>query len=312
MTRLAPADIGLAFHSQIVDHLTANVSTLLLAEGIDHALLKGPSFARWLYDKDELRGYGDSDFLISRSNWERVVALLQSWGFRDAMAEIGHPRMESYMSYPWESTAGDIDLHATLHGLHADMETVWNVLSANRETLEIEGRPVPILSVPARLMHIALHAANHQHGQAVTDLRRAIQRIPEEDWEHASRLAARLGGTAAFANGLARVDEGKALAKRLGLDQVASVETLLREGQVPLSEALYELSRTPGLRARAGLIKREVVPTPSFMRWWSPLARRGRLGLAISYVWRPVYLLVRLAPAYRAYKRAKREAGAPA
>jgi len=45
-----------------------------------------------------------------------------------------------------------------------------------------------------------------------------------------------------------------------------------------------------------------------FMRWWSPLARRGRLGLTVSFLWRPLWFLGHAGPAYLAWRRARREA----
>jgi hypothetical protein len=49
-------------------------------------------------------------------------------------------------------------------------------------------------------------------------------------------------------------------------------------------------------------------PPPAFMRAWSPLARRGALGLALAYAWRPVWLVVHSGAAVRAWRRARRSA----
>jgi hypothetical protein len=305
---LSHDDLRLVFHSEIVDRLTALAAGWFEDAGIPYRLLKGPSIARWLYDRDELRGYGDTDLLVPRPRWDDAVALLRSQGFVDAMAEMAHPRMESYTSHPWSSPGGDIDLHSTLHGLTVDMDLVWEELSKDPEPLVVAGRSVPTLQIPARLLHIALHASQHQDGQAPLDLERALVRATTEQWADAAALARRLGGAPAFADGLRLRDGGRELAVELGLGDVTSVETLLHAGAVPLTESLYELRRTPGLRRKATLLAREAVPTTTFIRWWSPLARRGRLGLALAYLWRPVYLLMRLPRALLELRRAHRAA----
>jgi hypothetical protein len=47
----------------------------------------------------------------------------------------------------------------------------------------------------------------------------------------------------------------------------------------------------------------------SFIRAWSPLARRGRVGLAVAYAYRPLWVLWRVGPAVWALARARKQAG---
>lgn len=296
-------------YCRLVDRLVLEVSASFTSAGIDHVLLKGPAIAQWLYDEDEVRSYGDADFLVRRADWERAIVVLRAEGFEDALAEMAHPRMESFHSHPWAAQGrGDVDLHATLEGLQAPMEVVWQGLTADRDTLRLPGGEVETLNEPGRLLHVALHAAQHRDGKAVVDLERALARVRDDVWEEAASLAKRVDGMAAFVSGLRTVDAGGELIRRLGLQEVHSVQTLLRATQVPLAEGLNELATARGLRAKLGLLAGELAPSPAFMRWWSPLARRGRLGLALAYAWRPIYLAVRLPAAVRALGRARRAA----
>jgi hypothetical protein len=48
------------------------------------------------------------------------------------------------------------------------------------------------------------------------------------------------------------------------------------------------------------------VPTPAFMRHWFPQARRGPLGMVLAYLWRPLWLVLRLPPSAIAWLRAHR------
>ena len=300
--------MGLAMHSELVDRLTARMSGELSARGIGHILLKGPSLARWLYPPDEIRTYGDSDLLVQAAQWDATTAVLRENGFQDAMAAMAHPRMESLSSHPWESPDGDVDLHATLDGLTASPPEVWAALSTGTETMSIGGREVTVLSPTARLMHVALHARSLQ-SQALRDLELALERFGDSDWAEAAGLAERLGGTAAFAAGLRARESGLALAERLDVAGVSSVETELQEGGVPLAAGLHALAQAKGVRRRLAVAGREIVPTPEFIRFWSPrLARRGAAGMALAYAWRPLWLVSKLPAAIRELRRARQDA----
>jgi hypothetical protein len=281
----------------LVDRTTCRVSSAFEAAGIRHVVLKGPTFADWLYEAAEVRPYNDSDFLVAHRAWQRAVDVLQQLGFRDRLAAMDHPRMESLHSYPWgtdDSADADVDLHATLDGLTVDPDEVWEVLSAETVPHRVGRREVWALSTAARALHIALHAAQHRVGHPLEDLERALERTPETTWACAAALADRLGGRAAFGSGLCTLPAGQELARRLGVEDATSTATRLRAAQVPLAEGLRELLTTPSLRGRLGLIRREVLPSPAFLRWWSPLAHYGRIGLLAAYAWRPLYLLSRL------------------
>ena len=306
---LSTSDRLVAMYCRLVDRLAVEVSASFDSAGVDHVLLKGPAIAQWLYDEEEVRSYGDADFLVQRADWERAVAVLRAEGFDDALAAMAHPRMESFHSHPWSAQGrGEVDLHATLEGLQAPMEVVWQALAADRDTLRLQYGEVETLNEPGRLLHVALHASQHQDGKAVVDLERALTRVDGDRWREAALLAERVDGMAAFLSGLRISDAGGEMIRRLGLQEVHSVETLLRADQVPLAEGLNELATARGLRAKLGLLVGELAPSPAFMRWWSPLARRGRLGLALAYAWRPIYLALRLPAAVRALVRARRAA----
>jgi hypothetical protein len=60
-----------------------------------------------------------------------------------------------------------------------------------------------------------------------------------------------------------------------------------------------------GMRDRARLVGHKLAPPATFMRKWSPLERRGPLGLAAAYVWRPFWILSRTPHALRAWARAR-------
>lgn len=293
----------------IVDRITVEVTRAFEAAGIPSVLMKGPAIGQWLYEPGEVRGYGDSDLLIRRRDWEKAGEVLTSLGFAEEISEMAHPRMESYASDPWyrgPTKEDNVDLHATLYGIGADMDAVWELFSSTAVPLEVAGEQVKALGLPARTAHVALHIAQHQDGKARVDLERALARVDEQGWREAAEVARRLDALPAFANGLKQLPEGEALAERLGVADARSVPMDLRASGVPLTEGLHELLEARGLRAKARVLLSELAPNPTFMRWWSPLARRGRLGLIAAYIWRPVYMLLHSPAAIRELVRALR------
>jgi Uncharacterised nucleotidyltransferase len=308
--RETPPEVMWAARSLELDRQSAQLARELEEAGIPAILLKGPALAQWLYRGRAVRTYGDTDLLVPPDRWELAMATLRRLGFEDGLGSMAHPRMESITSHPWARGDQDVDLHCTLWGIQAAPERAWEVLSERSEPMNVGGRRLSVLAPAARAMHIALHAAQHGYdeGKPVIDLEVALEVLPEELWAEAAEVAAELDALGGFAIGLRILPAGRALAERLGVDRETSVDALLRVAHVPLAQGFEELATAPGLRSKLAVIRGELAPTADFMRWWSPLARRGRVGLAAAYLWRPLYLALRAGPGLVAWRRARRVA----
>jgi hypothetical protein len=298
-----PLEVARVARSLALDGLTAELVGELEAAGVPVILLKGPAIATWLYGARGVRAYGDADLLVPPDCWDRATDILRRLGFEDGLGPMAHPRMESISSHPWGRGDQDVDLHCTLWGVGVEPARAWEILSARTVAMKVGGRELRVLAPAPRAMHVALHVA-----QPMRDLEAALEQLPDELWAEAARVATELDALPGFATGLRLSPDGLALAERLGVAREASVDSLLRVAHVPLSQGFEELATTPGLRAKLAVLRGELVPTPDFMRWWSPLARRGRLGLAASYLWRPLYLVLRAGPGLIAWRRARRAA----
>ncbi len=296
-----------AVRNLMIDRLAAEIVTAFAAAGIESLVLKGPVLAQWLYP-DEVRAYGDADLMVAPGNWKPAVALLNRIGFSDHLGPMAHPRMESFASTAFLRGEDNLDLHCTLHGLDADPERIWEAFSTGVEGHDIGGAELRAPGRPALLLHVGLHAAHHAEGKALEDLRRGIAGADPADWEQAWALAQRLEGAPTFASGLRLIPEGAALADRLGIGaEVRSTRHDIRFEQIPTAEGIDALLQ-PGVGPweRIRIVAGELFPRPEFMRWWSPLARRGRLGLLISYPWRWLRLLTQAPKGLLAVRRARR------
>lgn len=294
-----------------IDQVTAEVTTALREASIPSMLLKGPAIATWLYTGDRPRIYTDSDLLLRKRDWDKALGLIEGLGFEDDLGPLEHPRMESGAGYPWarRSDSANIDLHYTLFGIEADPEELWTAFAEDAVLENVGGAEVSLPSYPARLLHIALHAV--QHGgdtweKPMMDLGQAVAKASRALWIEALQLAERLDAAEAFAAGLRLIPAGEALATEIGASQGSALQSELRLKRVPMAEGFQELAETPGVRAKARVLAREAFPTPAFMRWWSALARRGRFGLAVAYLWRLVWLAYRAVPGFLAWRRTAR------
>jgi hypothetical protein len=291
-----------------IDQVTSRVVHAFAEAGIVTLVLKGPVLAEWLYP-GEVRPYGDSDLMVAPEHWTRAVRLLEEMGFADYLGPMKHPRMESLAGTGFQRNGTEhVDLHCALHGLDGDPAAIWASFEADSELQLIGGAHLRIPGRTAVLLHIVLHAAHHpDEAKPLEDLRRAIARADESHWRGAVALARAHQGVGAFASGLQSLPEGGDLARRLEIEGERSTRHDLRRQGIPMAEGIAELfSSKAGTRAKLALVLSELFPRPEFIRWWLPLARRGHLGLAVGYLWRPVWLLIHAPRGVLAWWRVRR------
>jgi hypothetical protein len=208
----------------------------------------------------------------------------------------------------------NVDLHRSLIGVRRDPAEAWELLAADTEPIEVSGSRLECLGERGRALHVVLHAAEHgvAEEKMLEDLRRALDRVPLERWRSVAGLAAELEAERAFAAGLRLLPEGRLVADRLGLTAERDVTTALFAESVPYSSHFVNrMVSADGAAAKARMLGRKVVPTPGWMREWTPLARRGPLGLAAAYGYRQLWLARHGPPALLGWLRARRSASAP-
>jgi Uncharacterised nucleotidyltransferase len=278
-----------------VDALTAEVALAFGREGIEVLVLKGPVLARWLYP-GEIRPYVDCDLMVAPDDRARAVGALERLGFMEHL-----PWMPTPLSLDAGGTAfnrpgeGMVDLHCQLPGLDGDPDAIWGRLAASAERQVIAGVELRVPDRDAVLLHVVLHAAHHANmvdGKPLEDLRRALALVEEAEWVSALELARSYQGVPAFAVGLRLLPAGEELACRLDLGEVRSLQHEIRREDNVIAEELYTLiSADTGIRRKLVVAASDIFPRPDYMRWWSPLARRGRFGLAGAYVWRAIWII---------------------
>ena len=293
-----------------VDWATAEVLRAFEASGVKTLLLKGPSVVRWLYEAHDPRSYIDCDLLVRPGDLGVAEHALESRGFSPNLYEREMPTWWREHAVGW-LRAGDgaiVDLHQTLPGVGVGPDRLWLTLSADVDEIDVAGFRATTLTIPGRALHLALHAAQHGVGWAhvIAELERAVSSTDQAVWRAAVELAEALDAVPALAAGLRTSPAGRTLASTLHLPADRSVEVALRASSPPpVALGFDQLARAEDWRARLRIMRHKVAPPATFVRAWSPLARRGGLGLVLAYAWRPLWLL-RSAPAgFRAWQAAR-------
>ena len=295
----------------VVDAAAAEVTAALSEAGIRSILLKGASFDRWLYDEREPRMYGDVDLLVAPHAFAYAGQILARLGYRERAEELAPTHVHHAKLWVRLRDQMHVDLHRTLVGIGADDDHAWGVLSEHTELMQVGGADLEVLSEPARALQVALHATVHgsEEQKTLLDLSRALERASAGTWEAAAGLSKRLSAEGDFAAGLEMVPEGREVAARLELTTERSVETAMFAESAPYSSwTVNRLANTPGVLPKLEIALRRVFPEPDFMRAWYPIARRGRLGLALSYPRRLAWLVKATGPAVAGWLRARRRA----
>jgi hypothetical protein len=181
-----------------------------------------------------------------------------------------------------------VDLHRAIWGFGCSPEVAWAVIGETTDWLEIAGSTAEVPAEPAQALILAVHALKHgRPARWSLELERAIDRIDDSVWWEAAKVAARVDALGPFTVGLQTIPSGRTLVDRLGLSAVANAATHLRAlGFAQGSLTLLHVANTVGTRARLSLIMAKLGPSPAFMRYQYPLARRGRIGLTAAYFWR--------------------------
>jgi hypothetical protein len=278
-----------------VDALTAEVVGAFGCEGIETLVLKGPVLAKWLYP-GEVRPYIDSDLMVASDDRARAVGVLDQLGFMEYCPWMPTPlSLDPGGTAFSRSSGGMVDLHCQLPGLDGDPDAIWGRLAASAERQVIAGVELRVPDRDMLLLHVVLHAAHHANvvdGKPLEDLRRALARVEEAEWSRALELAREYQGVPAFAAGLRLLPDGKEMARRLDLGEVRSPRHEIRREDNVIAEELYALlSAEVGIRRKLAVAVSDFFPRPDYMRWWSPLARRGKRGLAGAYLWRAIWVI---------------------
>lgn len=309
----SPAAIAAA-RTLSVDGWTVESVGALQRANVPCILLKGAAIQAWLYE-GEVRPYGDADLLVPPHLLGRARSVLAELGYEEALNEgEPDPLPSSWIvhSRPWvrRTDGATIDLHHTLWAVPASAADVWKLMADRSRLVRIGTHPVLVPEAPALALIVVLHALQHEgrHDRPLHDLERALALAGPETWHEARELALELNALGHMARGLRLLPGGERLAHELHLPDSDIVA--LEGGPAAMALGFDRMAAAGGGREKLRFLGHELAPSASFMRWWRPWAGRGRIALALAYVYRLGWLATHAIPGYLAWRRRRhRHAG---
>lgn len=303
-----------------LDVATVAVLDAFEEAGVQSLLLKGPALVRLLYAENENRGYSDIDLLVPPTDFEHAREALLALGYARADEVFGIVDVAGIQHSELWARSGKsgplwVDLHWRLGDWKAPNQIVWDALSAGCATIDLRGRRAPVLGTDGLAFHLALHAS--QHGphdvKAIGDLTRGLERWGLGIWRSAARIAVTADAVPAFAAGLRLLPLGVAVAGQLALPHTdeREWEILNRSSRPRGTFHLGALAQARGLRERANVLRRSLLPTSKWIAWELPWAAKSKPRLLAGYAFHigraPVWA-VRAWRFRRGARRARRNA----
>ena len=280
-----------------LDAATIEVLDLFDATGIRSLLLKGPALAGLLYGEREVRSYSDIDLLVSPTDLGNAREVLAGLGYKSAGELLGIDDVAGIQHSEMWGRRGDggplwVDLHWRLGGCEAPDEVVWEALAADSGSIELAGREATVPGTAVLALHLGLHAAQHgpRDVKARGDLARGLDRWGLDIWREAAALARRVKAVPTFAAGLRLVPEGAALATELRLPETKGLEWQIhhREARPRGTFHLRALGEARGLRQRANVLRRSLLPAREWITYQLPWATKGKAALVAAYAFHVV------------------------
>jgi hypothetical protein len=276
----------------LLERTAAEVTAALAATGVDVLLLKGPAFARLLYDDPGERSYRDLDLLAPVAQTAAAESVLLDLGFERLTTGSREGENADHHSI-WRRDHMRIELHHTLANLAAPAATVWSELSADATTIELAGTPVHVPGPRATALVAALHVAQHgaSERQVLDDLERALTRVDRATWVEAAAAALRLAAGPSFALGLESLPAGRELLDELPLcSREATRLTRLYASTPPRTAVGLEQIVAARGRKRYTVVARKLLPSREAMRYHYPSSAGGTVPAAVAYATRAVTL----------------------
>ena len=250
---------------------------------------RAPGSRTWLYTRRARASMADSDLLLPRDDWAEALALMEKLGFEDDLGPLEHPRMESGAGYPWVRRLRRRQRRPPLHALRDRSQPRRrsgrrSPTTAARESVggvEVLCPPAPpgCSTSPSTQSSMAARAWE----KPMPDLEMAVDQVPEETWveaQRARRAARSRRHIRRPASDSSRGPRDRRLDRRRGSTSVGAALRL--NGFRWPRDSRSSLKRRD-FGANLAIVIRETFPNPAFMRWWSPLASRGTLGLVLAY-----------------------------
>ena len=184
---------------------TSELRRLLLlmeSKGIDTLPYKGPALTKMLYEKLELRQFGDLDIVIQPEDMLSVEKLLVAEGYRPYFGEKTAVELNAYMKSKNEHTYDFyhdrkkffIEIHWRFWPSFfssVNPKDIWH----RRESVELAGTTVSNFKIEDYLIILCMHGSRHQWERLswLCDIALLLHKYPDLGWQQMFDLAEQWG-----------------------------------------------------------------------------------------------------------------------
>jgi hypothetical protein len=211
----------------LLAHCQTSLAAAFEQAGVSSLWLKGLLLSIQLYGRPEARCCSDLDVLVQLGDIARASSCLREQGFwlhHEAQPGLSaHPLRTHHQEWCKEAADGTIvvvELHHRLSGL-AGCQPPAELLSARARSLDLQGRPLRVLSAEDELVLLCCHAHQHNFGflRCLTDVAEYVKK------NHSLLDGARLRAAARLGYGCGRVAAALWLANAVfGLGAGAAID----------------------------------------------------------------------------------------
>ena len=205
---LIPGDILQAFdiHCAATAELNRSMTEELLEmldllgrHDVVPIVFKGPSFGQEIYGDSALRAFGDLDFLIDQSEFEKTRCLLRDIGYREHSSlsprrerAILHKQGQWGLTSPY-GTVVEPHWKFAFHSMSVQLD--YPGIRCRARTIELSGQPVQVLGKEDILLIMCIHGCKEEWRvlRQVCDVAETVRAFPALDWEGLCRSASEQG-----------------------------------------------------------------------------------------------------------------------
>ena len=250
-------DACLTAHTLRTTWLTQRLMTLLdllRANGVAAIPLKGPVLGVVAYGDICLRHFCDLDILVKREDLHRAKTILMQGEYRlytDVPEYVQRSQMLMGQSFQMISKTGDHSVDIITGPLTRNVGTLTDSmwLWDRTETVAVEGREVPTLSVENQLLFLCVHGCKHTWWRPVwlADIASLLRKYPDREWTGTVALARKLGMSLMLLPGVELTRQVLEIDLPMGLSQAIAADA--RVGRLAREASQY-ITRKPerGLR----------------------------------------------------------------
>lgn len=201
--QLRGASLAATTSSLHVEASICAVADALSAASVDWRLLKGAATSHLIYRDPGQRTIGDVDLLVRPTDLARTLSALGPMTTIPAPVLHGPSRATAQKEYPITDARGvEIDVHQAIEGSLVISRVPIDALFARPQQVQVAGRLVATMSMPALFVHAVLHLTSvGAQMSTAPDVARLARRCSPADPLFEELLAPR-GADMLFAYGL--------------------------------------------------------------------------------------------------------------